>query len=125
MKDTKELTIEEKMAVDETAKFPMQSFCEIPIAELALEMLSNFWKRDPEGCKKLLEYRVKTNSDVAWIPQGITAGPKENPTIDVMGLINGILDPVTHHRLALCYDKGELIGFKLYNQDTLFKLGTK
>lgn len=88
----------------------------ISVEDCAVELLNEFFKLDPEGCKKLVEYRVTTNGDVANHPTIVVDDSGEKPKVGLVGIINGILSKfnVDGKRVAIMMDGTKLVGFTVY-----------
>ncbi len=92
------------------------------VSEIAVELLNEFYKADPEACAMFFAQSVVCNKAVENHPHIIVGGIEGTSAVGVLGVINGILTASGNPKIAKIttdtFDgsREKIIGFKLYEE---------
>ncbi len=82
----------------------------------AVRVLNEILKADQVAITNLVEHRVDCNPALENHPTVQIAGPEDCPQVGLLGVLNGILEPMTGHRIMAVYDDSDqkIVEFKVY-----------
>ena len=84
------------------------------LLDTTITILNEAYAADPVAVGALIEHRVPCNTALADHPTITVAG--EEPSVGLLGIINGILTPITGCRVASMHSPdGKLTGFMKYS----------
>lgn len=82
----------------------------------AVRILNEAFSADPATMAKLVDTRFACNSALANHPTIQVAGGDNEPHVGILGILNGILEPMTGERVAAKYGENGLEGFTIYQR---------
>jgi hypothetical protein len=86
--------------------------------EKVVDVLNDALRRDGGAINALLSARIPCNESLADHPTIVVGGSDIAPNIGVLGLINGVIEPLTGDRVCAHYSEcseSKLVKFSAYN----------
>jgi hypothetical protein len=94
--------------------------------EQVVDILNDILKTDPEAVSALVNNRVKCNQELANHNSVQVSGTDVEPTVGILGILNGFIEPLTGNRVAVQYDDPSKINkFIVYPLTTKIRLNIK
>lgn len=94
--------------------------------ELIVDKLNEMFELDKAAFASLIKNRVYCNQALANHSTCQVAGDGTEPTVGMMGIINGFVEPLTGKRIGAKFgDKGELAGFQVYTLPAKIRFNIK
>ncbi len=90
------------------------------LSQIAVNILRDVKRLDPEAFASLVAFRTKANEKLAAHPN-IQVSAGRSSQVGIIGILNGILTAAGQPKIAAIVDNDTIVGFTVLEQDSVLR----